>query len=1542
MAMASDETINSNNLDEISNHDFNLNGPRHGFGDPFTPHDYNESYPLLPYFVSNRHFTGGNPYPDDPPDPDWRLKERLKTISCAIVLCLNLGVDPPDVVKTEPCAVLETWVDPSHMPPTKAIETIGRNLQQRFESLSQRTRVKQYLDPSVEEMRKLCASLRRNAKEERVAFYYNGHGVPKPTASGEIWVFNRNYTQYIPLSVFDIQSFIGSPGIYIWDCSCAGNILNSFVKFGERRDDDIRAAHESTKQMAAANNMAHTMPTSPFPASVDGRPDTPPVFFAPLGDSIHMAACSPDEMLPMTPELPADLFTSCLSSPIEMAVRFFLLQDPLSTKPDLDLCLKIPGELKLRKSPLGELNWIFTAVTDTIAWTTFPRETFKRLFRQDLMVAALFRNFLLAERVMRNYHCTPMSHPVLPPTYDHPLWQSWDLAVDGCLSQLPALLNQEKLTREAQYNDQAAIELKKANLVHYKQSSFFQDQLTAFEVWLSRGLSSSSGPATAPRSMPATWDPVKRKDYNPPRKPPDQLPIVLQVLLSQAHRLRALVLLSHFLDLGPWAVNLTLSIGIFPYVQKLLLSPVPELKPLLIYIWTRICAVDRSCQNDLLKDNGFAYFARVLSPFQDDGGLQISNVSEHRAMCAFILSLFCRDFKPGQMACFNSGVFEMVLSHLNDEDYLLRQWCALVLGQLWDGNDEGRALALRESATDRLCLMLNDISPEVRSAVMFALGTFMGASGSVWKDVNKLQPGEVPRLGGGGTGPLPGISSLEHFTFEVHLATAVLAAKEDASPMVRKELVIFWSAFVREWQGWFSVAAYAYYVCEKRDEARLIGNPYKPSLTVVKEAIYEHQGEKLGDKLLDDFTALYMALLDMTVDPYPEVGSHACTVVDFIHALLIESPLADSEDSALPHIPPVKQDFGTEAEATQSAATSKVKSQPTSPARTATAPNLTQFAKNPNVKSMKNAPPLKSSGSFTAALNKLTSLPSLTNLTSLNRGNEEPEEDHPSPHFNHALYHSPYVPQQITKIKPESEPSDVNAEASRAGQMAHTPPRTPSPNILEHGVNGNDHDHHNGGYEAYNEETMNVFDAVTMLLDEDEYRLRRRKEKTNGGKFHPSTQASSHADIPVTPFRKELQAQMGIILPLKSRLFDWCCEYFTEPQMRNPEAEEPGSEKYNEQMWRRQRNEKVVIDTQTQAEVATRSEWRENIINIQEHYFPVKLNFHQFEPQLITADPHDAISIWDWKEGVRLNRFSNGNPWGSNITTVKLINEDDQALLLTASAEGMVRVFRNYSTPGGAELATSFKANSEMVPSRYPSGLVADWQQATGHLLVGGDSRVIRCWDSQRELFHSDIPTTAQSCLTAITSDQDMGNIVIAGFGDGTVRVYDRREDSRNSCVAHYREHLSWVQNIHLQRGGNRELASGSIDGDIRLWDIRAQASISRVDAHREGMSCIDMHEHASVLATRPRSSMPEFNSSGIRTQTVKLWKVDSEGILPRGRTISSRPLAPPAKALPFNPSVSSLNFHPNEMLVGMGSADGQISIVACNEAMSTHEDNFI
>jgi hypothetical protein len=118
---------------------------------------------------------------------------------------------------------------------------------------------------------------------------------------------------------------------------------------------------------------------------------------------VMLAACAADELLPGSPDLPADVFTACLTSPIKMALRWFCLRSPLRHEAGLDpeLADAMPGLRNNRKTPLGELNWIFTAITDTIAWNVLPRPLFQRLFRQDLLVASLFRNYLLAERVLR-------------------------------------------------------------------------------------------------------------------------------------------------------------------------------------------------------------------------------------------------------------------------------------------------------------------------------------------------------------------------------------------------------------------------------------------------------------------------------------------------------------------------------------------------------------------------------------------------------------------------------------------------------------------------------------------------------------------------------------------------------------------------------------------------------------------------------------------------------------------------------------------------------------------------------------------------------------------------------------------------------------------------------------------------------------------------------------------------------------------------------------------------------------------------------------
>jgi hypothetical protein len=98
----------------------------------------------------------------------------------------------------------------------------------------------------------------------------------------------------------------------------------------------------------------------------------------------------------------------------------------------------IPGKASDRKTPLGELNWIFTAVTDSIAsWNVLPKPLFQSLFRQDLMVASMFRNFLLVDRILRSLDCTPVSHLPLPVgVADHSLWQEWDLACETLIFQL--------------------------------------------------------------------------------------------------------------------------------------------------------------------------------------------------------------------------------------------------------------------------------------------------------------------------------------------------------------------------------------------------------------------------------------------------------------------------------------------------------------------------------------------------------------------------------------------------------------------------------------------------------------------------------------------------------------------------------------------------------------------------------------------------------------------------------------------------------------------------------------------------------------------------------------------------------------------------------------------------------------------------------------------------------------------------------------------------------------------------------------------------
>ncbi len=346
--------------------------------------------------------------------------------------------------------------------------------------------------------------------------------------------------------------------------------------------------------------------------------------------------------------------------------------------------------------------------------------------------------------------------------------------------------------------------------------------------------------------------------------------------------------------------------------------------------------------------------------------------------------------------------------------------------------------------------------------------------------------------------------------------------------------------------------------------------------------------------------------------------------------------------------------------------------------------------------------------------------------------------------------------------------------------------------------------------------------------------------------------ASYHgAGEPVSGGYRERDLARVPRLPIASTLLDWSVEYFREPQMKPSEADEPGSTEYNERLWRRSRNEGILRETQPLKQLAGSHKWNTQLGFVNTGAQPAKMTFHQFEDHLAVADDGNTVFLWDWKKGERLNTFSNGNPAGSKISDMKFINEDDQAFLMSGSSDGVIRVYRGYDTRGEIELASSWRALTHMVPSNVNSGMVFDWQQVTGRVLVAGDVRVIRVWSAAYETCVTDIPARSGSCVTSLTSDQMTGNLFVAGFGDGAVRVFDTRVRPQDSMTRKWKDDADkeWIKSVHMQRGGQRELLSASRNGKVKLWDIRMDKPLHVFQATNDTLRTASTHEHLPVFA---------------------------------------------------------------------------------------------
>lgn len=253
-------------------------------------------------------------------------------------------------------------------------------------------------------------------------------------------------------------------------------------------------------------------------------------------------------------------------------------------------------------------------------------------------------------------------------------------------------------------------------------------------------------------------------------------------------------------------------------------------------------------------------------------------------MCSFIMTVFCKDHKEGRSAALrrkdgSSQLIESCLFHLKDQNCLLRQWACLCISMLWaditdrddptavDSGRDGKWEGIRAGAHEQLTKLLVDPVPEVRASMLHAFTQFFG----------------IPEI------------TEQVANIEVAIASNLLSTTQDGSSMVRREAVIFFSAFVKRYEKRFIVSSYEQLVVE-RDS--LLDRSRSVDASNLAKRLSRHSSYESPDDGVNSissntiFAAVWKHLLILTADPHPEVARDATYVVDYVHSALLQSALA--------------------------------------------------------------------------------------------------------------------------------------------------------------------------------------------------------------------------------------------------------------------------------------------------------------------------------------------------------------------------------------------------------------------------------------------------------------------------------------------------------------------------------------------------------------------------------------------------------------------------------------------------------------------------
>ena len=115
-----------------------------------------------------------------------------------------------------------------------------------------------------------------------------------------------------------------------------------------------------------------------------------------------------------------------------------------------------------------------------------------------------------------------------------------------------------------------------------------------------------------------------------------------------------------------------------------------------------------------------------------------------------------------------------------------------------------------------------------------------------------------------------------------------------------------------------------------------------------------------------------------------------------------------------------------------------------------------------------------------------------------------------------------------------------------------------------------------------------------------------------------------------------------------------------------------------------------------------------------------------------------------------------------------------------------------------------------------------DW--LNGDNLVAGCQldHAIKVVDVEKSFLVKQSLLTDHKVPTCLTTAQD--HLVLAGSEDSVVRLFDARTGDKRAAqqLTHsYKGHSKWITSVRFNPQAENVFLSGSIDGTVKLWDLR-------------------------------------------------------------------------------------------------------------------------